>query len=98
MATEEVKGKKERRPQALKRALQSEKIRLRNKAFRSSVRTAVRQFDDSLVKNQPAEVKETLGAVYSLMDKGVKKGVFTSNKAARTKSRLSARLAAKAST
>lgn len=96
MATEEVKGKKERRPQALKRILQSEKSRLRNKSFRAAVKTAVRHFDSSLVKNESTDVREKLNAVYSLVDKGVKKGIFTSNKAARTKSRLASRLVAKA--
>lgn len=90
---EEVK--KVKRPTALKRDIQNEKRRLRNKAFKSQVRTAIRQFEEILSKGEPEAVKEKLNTVYSLMDKGVKKGVFKINKASRTKSRLTARSVAK---
>lgn len=94
--TAEKKEKaKVRQPSALKRDIQSEKSRLRNKAFKSSVRTAIRQFDESLPKGDDKAIKENLNAVYSLMDKGVKKGVFKLNKASRTKARLAARAVAK---
>lgn len=95
MAKEAVKKTKARRPTPLKRDLQSEKRRLRNKAFKSSVRTAVRQFDEVLVKGDASLIKQHLDAVYSIMDKGVKRGVYKLNKASRTKARLAARAAAK---
>jgi len=86
--------KKVKRPSALKRDLQSEKKRLANRSFRASVLTAVRVLESSLSKKESEEeVKNKLGKIHSLMDKGVKKGVFKPNKAARTKSRLSKRIA-----
>lgn len=91
--TEEVK--KVKRPTALKRDIQNEKRRLRNKAFKSQVRTAVRNFEEAVTKGEADTIKLKLSEVYSLMDKGVKKGVFKINKASRTKSRLTARSVAK---
>ena len=95
MAKEEgKKEKKERRPQAQKRVLQSEKRRLRNKAYKSSVRTAIRGFEETLEKGDAAKTQESLKSVYSIMDKGVKHGIIKLNKASRTKSRLAARAVA----
>lgn len=91
---EEKKEVKVKRPTAQKRAIQSEKKRLTNKTYKSSVRTAVRKFEESLPKGDAALTKEHLNEVYSLMDKGVKRGVFKINKASRTKARLTARAAA----
>ena len=77
-------SKKAKRPSALKRDLQSQKRRSRNRAIRG--------FETSLAQKQaPEVVKEKLNRVYSLMDKAVKKGVYKAQKAARTKSRLSHR-------
>lgn len=98
MAKKEAeKTTKARRPSPLKRDLQSEKRRLRNKSFKSSVRTAIRRFDETLTQGNGAQIQEQLNAVYSIMDKGVKTGVFKLNKASRTKARLAARAAVKAS-
>ncbi len=91
---EEEKKIKIRRPKALKRDLQNERHRLRNKAFKSTVRTTIRHFEDSLEKNDPAIVKESLSDVYSVVDKAVKRGIFKINKASRIKARLTARTAA----
>ncbi len=94
MAAEKDKAKKTKRPSAQKRNIQSEKNRLRNRSYRSSVLTAVRAFESSLSKKESAEsVKTKLNDIYSLMDRGVKKGIYKPNKAARTKARLSSRLA-----
>lgn len=93
MAKEEAKQKKVKRPTAIKRNEQSEKRRLRNKTFKSSVRTAIRKFEDSLHGEDGTAIKENLSAVYSLMDKGVKHGVYKINKASRTKARLTAHAA-----
>jgi len=88
---EEVKQK---RPSALKRDLQNEKRRLRNRSYRAKVSTAVRSFEKSLSeKEAPESVKSKLDLIFSLMDKGVKVGVYKLQKASRTKSRLQARLA-----
>lgn len=90
MAKEEVK-KKEKRPTAIKRDLQSEKARLRNKIYRSRVRTAIRAFQDTVVKGDGTAINGKLNEVYSILDKCVQKGVFKINKASRTKSRLAAK-------
>lgn len=90
----EAEKKKEtiaRRPSAKKRDLQSEKRRLRNREHKSRVRTAIRNFDESVTKGDTKSIQEKLDEVYSLMDKGVKSGVFKQNKASRTKARLAAR-------
>lgn len=93
MAKEEAKKTKERRPTAQKRDIQNEKRRLRNRAFRSSVRTSIRHLEEAIEKGDEALTKERLSTAYSLMDKGVKRGVFKINTANRTKSRLAARAA-----
>lgn len=97
MAKEEAKTKqKERRPQAQKRDIQSEKRRLRNKSFKASVKTSIRHYEEALEKGDEKETKKQLSEVYSMMDKGVQNGVFKLNKASRTKARLTARLVKKA--
>ena len=81
------------RPSALKRDLQNEKKRLRNRSYRSSVQTAIRNLNTSVSQKEATDAINTkLNAIYSLMDKGVKKGVFKPNKAARTKARLASRI------
>ncbi|SCA64102.1 30S ribosomal protein S20 [Chlamydiales bacterium SCGC AG-110-P3] len=91
---DDKKGKKSKRPTAEKRMIQNEKARLRNKAFKSEVRTAIRRFEDAVAKKDATAGKACLVNVYSVMDQGVKKGQYKLNKASRTKSRLTARLAA----
>lgn len=83
---------KTKKPSALKRDLQNEKTRLRNRSYRASVLTSIRSLEGSLNQKEASEVVKTkLNAIYSLMDKGVKRGVYKPQKAARTKSRLAAR-------
>lgn len=88
MANDKAKKKV---PSALKRDRQSERNRLRNKAFRSQVNTVIKEFRSC----EAAKAPTCLSAIYSIMDKGVKKGVFKKNKADRFKSRMTKRLAAK---
>ena len=90
MATKEA-PKKGKRPTAQKRMLQNEKRRLINKTFKTRVRSAMREFEESLTSNDPAVIEEKLNNVYSFMDKGVKRNIFTSNKASRTKARATAK-------
>ena len=94
-AAEKKKGEaKTKQPSALKRDLQGEKRRLRNRSYRASVLTSIRALETSLSqKDAPEALKLKLNAIYSLMDKGVKRGIFKPQKAARTKSRLTARCA-----
>ncbi|MEX1012608.1 MAG: 30S ribosomal protein S20 [Waddliaceae bacterium] len=83
--------KKKKIPTAKKRDIQNEKRRLQNKMFKSKVRTAVRNFEQAVRKNE--NVNESLALVYSMMDKGVKRGIFKQNKCSRVKSRLVAKAA-----
>lgn len=92
MANEKKEEKKTKKPSALKRDLQNEKRRQRNRSYRASVLTSIRTLDSALAqKEAPESIKTKLNAIYSLMDKGVKRGVYKRQKAARTKSRLAAR-------
>lgn len=86
--------KKERRPTALKRDMQSERRRLANRAFKAEVSTAIRTLRDTAKKGEKTLVQEKLADVYSLLDKGVKTGVYKSNKVARDKSRISQSISA----
>jgi len=81
--------KQKKRPTAEKRMIQNQKANLRNKAFKSSVRTAMRAFSEAAKSGEG--ITEKLSAIYSLMDKGVKRGIYKKNTAGRTKSRLAAR-------
>lgn len=84
------KKAKQKRPTALKRDLQSQKRNLRNRSFKAKVNSAVRSLQESISQKDSAVAKTKLNDVYSLMDKGVKKGIFKMNKANRVKSRLHA--------
>lgn len=87
---ENEKKVKQRRPTALKRDLQSQRKNLANRGFKAKVNTAVRSFHETVSQKDTAAAKTKLNDVYSLMDKGVKKGIFKLNKAKRVKSRLHA--------
>lgn len=84
---------------AKKRIGITERNRLQNRLYKSSVRTLTKSFFKSLeiYKNsQDPEVKEklkkNLSSVYSLIDKGTKRNVFHKNAAARKKSQLAGHL------
>lgn len=93
MAQEKKEEKKVKRPTAQKRDIQSEKRRLRNRTFKSSVRTAIRSLDEIIATGDKSQTQTKLNDVYSILDKGVKGGVLKQNQASRTKSRLAARCA-----
>ena len=82
--------KKKKCPTAQKRMKQNKEQNLRNRSFKSRVKTAVRAFEVALSNKDKELTHEALKSVYSLMDKGVKHGVYKKNKAARTKSRMTA--------
>ena len=85
------KKAKSKKPSALKRDQQGLKRNLRNRSFKSKVTTAIRAFEDTISKKDSTAAKTKLSDVYSLMDKGVKKGIYKMNKANRVKSRLDTR-------
>ena len=80
---------KKKCPTAQKRIKQDEKRNLRNRSFKSSVKTAIRSFESALISKDSGKMQTALSAVYSLMDRGVKQGVYKTNKAARAKQRMS---------
>jgi len=92
MAKVPEKKKKEKRPTAEKRVLQSEKKRLQNRSYKATVNTGLRSFEDALKKGDSAEINKSLSSVFSLLDKAAKRGVFKKNKANRSKARLAARV------
>ena len=90
---EEKKNKKTKRPTALKRDIQNEKRRMINKSFKTGVRTAMRTFEEALKSKDREAINKSLNGVYSVMDKGAKRGVYKTNKAARIKARAHKRVA-----
>lgn len=76
----------------IKRNLQNEKRRLRNRRIRGAARTAINQARVALEANQP-ETKEKILKAISALDKAAEKGVIHKNNAARRKGRLMKRLA-----
>lgn len=85
MAKEEKK--KTKRPTAQKRNITSLKKQLINKSFKSQARTTVRTFKEALQSKEKTDLTGQLNAIYSLADKGVKRGIFKQNKANRIKAR-----------
>ena len=79
---------KKKCPTALKRIKQSKAKKLRNASFKSKVRTAISSFEKALSAKDEQKMETALKSVYSLMDKGVKHGIYKENKAARAKSRI----------
>ena len=73
--------------------------RLRNKYYKTSVRTLIKLFFKNLelykTSQNPADkqkLQEILSSVYSMIDKGTKKNIFHKNNAARKKAKLAAYL------
>jgi small subunit ribosomal protein S20 len=81
---------------ALKAHRQSLKNREHNRQFRARLRGALKNVRAAVDGNDLAAAKTVLRATISLIDKMAGKGVIHRNAAARYKSRLSARLAARA--
>jgi small subunit ribosomal protein S20 len=77
---------------AAKRHRQSEDARLRNKAVRSEVRTNIRKFLTAVEAKDKDGASQQLKAVTKLIDTAAGKGLYHSNTAARTKSRLTRKL------
>ena len=76
---------------ALKRMRQSETRRVRNRAVRSRVRSAVKTARTSLATAGP-ETREAVVEAIRALDKAVNKGVIHRNTAARKKSVLARKL------
>lgn len=80
---------------ALKRIQIAERNRLRNKSYKSAVKTltkktlqAIEVCAENPSEETKAEVQKCLSAAYSKIDKAVKRGVYHRNAGARKKSSL----------
>ena len=82
---------------AIKRWHQSLKRRDRNRAVRSATRSAIRNLRETATTGDSATATTALGAAYSALDRAAKKGAIHTGKADRTKRRLAALVAKKAS-
>ena len=86
---------------AEKRIEINERNRLRNRFYKSSVRTLIKVFFKDLEVYKTSKnledkenLQKNLSSVYSLIDKGTKKNIFHKNAAARKKAKLAAHLKA----
>ena len=84
---------------AEKRIKITKRNRLRNKYYKTSVRTLIKLFFENFKSFTISEdletkekLKELLNSIYSLLDKGTKRKVFHKNTAARKKAKLAAYL------
>lgn len=81
-------------PQSKKRARQNEKRFQVNKARRSRIRTYLRKVEEAIASGDKSAATDALKAAQPELMRGVTKGVFHKNTAARKMSRLSARVKA----
>lgn len=72
----------------IKRVITNEKSRAANASFKSSLKTAVKDVEVAVSKQDKAVAVEALNLAYKKLDKAVSKGVFHKNFASRQKSRL----------
>lgn len=78
---------------AKKRAITSEKRRLRNQGARSAMRTTVKTVLAAIEGGDKAAAQSALVEASSSLDRAAQKGLIHANKAARHKSRLSKKIA-----
>ncbi|MFI7125360.1 30S ribosomal protein S20 [Nonomuraea sp. NPDC050153] len=78
----------------IKRNKQNEKARLRNKAVKSSLKTAVRKFREAAEQGDTEKAAVLQRAAARQLDKAVSKGVIHKNQAANRKSAIAKQAAA----
>ncbi|MEL6642522.1 MAG: 30S ribosomal protein S20 [Pseudomonadota bacterium] len=81
-------------PQSKKRARQNERRFAVNKARRSRIRTFLRKVEEAIASGDSDAATTALRAAQPELMRGVTKGVYHKNTAARKMSRLSARVKA----
>ncbi|NLA58351.1 MAG: 30S ribosomal protein S20 [Firmicutes bacterium] len=79
-------------PSAKKRIRLTARQTARNRAIRSTYRTAIKRFEKALAENDLEKARELLRVAISRIDWAVTKGVIHKNAANRRKSRLTKRL------
>ncbi len=75
---------------AKKRLRQNEKLRVKNRAVKSTLKTSIRKLREAVVAGDTAKVDESLRTTTRLLDKAGASRVLHKNKTSRLKSRLSA--------
>ncbi|MGW0806765.1 30S ribosomal protein S20 [Nonomuraea sp. NPDC002799] len=78
----------------IKRNKQNEKARLRNKATKSSLKTAVRKFREAAEQGDVEQAVAAQRVAARQLDKAVSKGVIHKNQAANRKSAIAKQAAA----
>lgn len=78
----------------IKRNKQNEKARLRNKAVKSSLKTAVRKFREAAEQGDVEQAAALQRVAARQLDKAVSKGVIHKNQAANRKSSIAKQAAA----
>ncbi len=81
-------------PQARKRARQNVTRRTRNASHRSMFRTFLKRVEAAIESGNQADAKDALTKAIPVIDRMAVKGIIHKNKAARHKSRLTARVKA----
>ena len=76
----------------LKRRRQDAVRRIRNRAVKTRVRSAVKALRTAVETGDAAEVKKLLPETISVIDVSVRKGILQRNTASRTKSRLTSQV------
>ena len=74
--------------QALKRARQNERLRVKNKAMRSDVKTHIKALRAAFASKDEAKITEEVRLTQSKLDKAAKRRVLHPNAAARLTARL----------
>jgi small subunit ribosomal protein S20 len=81
-------------PSSKKRARQQEKRRQHNAGQRSMVRTYIKKVDAQIESGNYDDAQAAFLTAVPMIDSMVNKGIYPKNKAARTKSRMNARVKA----
>ena len=76
----------------IKRNKQNEKRRLRNKAVKSSLKTAIRKYNEAVAAGNTDTASGLLRDATRSLDKAASKGIIHKNQAAKRKSAIAARL------
>ena len=76
----------------IKRNKQNEKRRVRNKAVKSSLKTAIRKFNETVAAGDSDAAAVELRAASRKLDQAASKGVIHKNQAANRKSAIAKRL------
>lgn len=88
------KKKNPRLASGRKRARQNIKLNAANTSLRSKYRTAVKNVEKAVLAGDKTKATELFAKAQSVLDTIADKGIFHKNKAARDKSRLSAKVKA----